>query len=537
MFIQGFISATLKSRTIDEIDFHLKSGYEYLTEGEWKTGINNPPLTATLSAIPLLFVKNQSVLNNFQRVRQIDYLYEAKKPFPKTLLLISRLIPLSFMILLGLFVFLWAKELYGAKAGLFALFLYSFSPNMISFGRLITADIGGALFLFASMYAFWKFIRNPTKLNLLFASVMFGLAQVTKLLAILLIPIFIFYCIVIYFLKDFKVSFFPSNNNIQIKKIIDLALPLIIIFSVGILTINSTYMFEESFTQLKSYDFEELQSSTFKNMYENKIVNWIPIPFPKQYVLGHDLAQWAAKDEEREYFFLGVVKNKFKSYFIIHLLIKTPLPIFLFLILGFILIRKITLADLFIFSFITLLLFGLTFLSQLLIGYRHIISIYPLMFVLSSKILSNNINLKRYWKIIIIILAGWYLLSSLFIFPHYLAYFNEFIGGPKNGYKYTVDSNLDWEQDLDLVKKYIKNSDDPIMVDPKCQFIDGKIVIPTITGKVLIPANSLQFQQMLCYEELKKRFEPVGHIGYSWLLYDIRGKLETNESGTVFKKE
>ena len=40
-------------------------------------------------------------------------------------------------------------------------------------------------------------------------------------------------------------------------------------------------------------------------------------------------------------------------------------------------------------------------------------------------------------------LAIWYIGTSLYIHPHYLAYFNELAGGPDNGYKYLVDSNLD----------------------------------------------------------------------------------------------
>jgi hypothetical protein len=39
--------------------------------------------------------------------------------------------------------------------------------------------------------------------------------------------------------------------------------------------------------------------------------------------------------------------------------------------------------------------------------------------------------------------------------PHYLAYFNEFAGGSANGYRYLVDSNLDWGQDLKGLKAFM----------------------------------------------------------------------------------
>ncbi len=43
----------------------------------------------------------------------------------------------------------------------------------------------------------------------------------------------------------------------------------------------------------------------------------------------------------------------------------------------------------------------------------------------------------------------WFLASSLWIYPHSLSYFNESIGGPKNGGAHLVNSNIDWGQDLE----------------------------------------------------------------------------------------
>jgi hypothetical protein len=40
------------------------------------------------------------------------------------------------------------------------------------------------------------------------------------------------------------------------------------------------------------------------------------------------------------------------------------------------------------------------------------------------------------------------MIESLSIWPNYLAFFNQLVGGPRNGYKYLVDSSLDWGQDL-----------------------------------------------------------------------------------------
>ena len=42
----------------------------------------------------------------------------------------------------------------------------------------------------------------------------------------------------------------------------------------------------------------------------------------------------------------------------------------------------------------------------------------------------------------------WAVASSLYVYPHSHAYFNELVGGPRNGHHHLLDSNIDWGQDL-----------------------------------------------------------------------------------------
>lgn len=48
-------------------------------------------------------------------------------------------------------------------------------------------------------------------------------------------------------------------------------------------------------------------------------------------------------------------------------------------------------------------------------------------------------------------LAGallWTAASTLAVYPHQLAYFNELAGGPEDGYRHLLGSSFDWGQDL-----------------------------------------------------------------------------------------
>jgi hypothetical protein len=46
------------------------------------------------------------------------------------------------------------------------------------------------------------------------------------------------------------------------------------------------------------------------------------------------------------------------------------------------------------------------------------------------------------------VLAAWYALGTLRVYPHFLSYFNELAGGPAGGVRYLSDSNLEWGQDV-----------------------------------------------------------------------------------------
>ena len=210
-----------------------------------------------------------------------------------------------------------------------------------------------------------------------------------------------------------------------------------------------------------------------------------------------------------------------------HILIKTPIALFLLLILGFLYFRKITYPEIYMLLYIIIIVAFLSLFSKLLVGYRHVLSIYPLLIILSSRILKDGIPKNKIVAIVVALSAGWYILSSLYVFPSHLAYFNELIGGPKNGYKYTIDSNLDWEQDLYLVRDYVKGKESEFAIDPGCV---------AFTGKAIIPANSLQFQKWVCYRWLKQNFEPIDYIGYSWLVYDVRGVWQQTDNGHIFTK-
>jgi hypothetical protein len=82
------------------------------------------------------------------------------------------------------------------------------------------------------------------------------------------------------------------------------------------------------------------------------------------------------------------------------------------------------------------------------IGYRHLLPILPLLCVWGGWQVAALWARPRLRPIAVVLLS-WYALGTCRVAPHFLSFFNELAGGPELGYRYLVDSNCDWGQDLD----------------------------------------------------------------------------------------
>ena len=93
--------------------------------------------------------------------------------------------------------------------------------------------------------------------------------------------------------------------------------------------------------------------------------------------------------------------------------------------------------------------------SHLNIGHRHILPTYPVLFIAAGW-LGRWLDWRRPLAASLVLgLTCWHLGESLRVRPHYLAYFNELVGGPANGWRHLVDSSLDWGQDLPSLKTWL----------------------------------------------------------------------------------
>jgi tetratricopeptide (TPR) repeat protein len=185
-------------------------------------------------------------------------------------------------------------------------------------------------------------------------------------------------------------------------------------------------------------------------------------------------------------------------------------------------------------------------LSNLNLGVRHILPVYPFLIVLAAAAGWRLILRSRAGAVAVAALILFAAMSSLLAFPNYLAYSNEAFGGPSHTYRVVTDANADWGQGLKWVKTYVdKNHLSDCWFDYNVPFVNpayykigckpllsavgrfaaapGVVVPPSIAGTILISATELEGfmwgPDILNPYEVFKQRRPDARIGNIVLVY------------------
>jgi len=527
-----------KSVTIDE-SVHLPAGYYYLKTGDFDLFRIHPPLIQMLCAIPLLWkdiqFRNDSgwqLTNNW--VFGYEFMFSNAREYQE-IFATARLVTLGLSVLLGLMIYGWAKELFGLKAALFALFLFTFNPDILAHSGLVTLDIGVSLFIFATIYFLWKFIKSGNNIHCLLSGIALGMAMAGKYSALLTIPAILFISLFI------VTSRIKLTSNLSIKKYL---ISLIVLFVVSLLVINATYLFQGTFSPLGRFQF---QSGALKP-FNSSVLSSLPAPAPFDFLKGID-EQLSIQGGKFYSYLCGNVSDSSRwYYYIAAFFLKEPLAWIVLLLIAATatLVHRRLHYDPALFVLFPPVLFFIVISSlSVNIGIRYILPVFPFLFLFSGSIMDKGLIKKiaspRLIRLPVVICSLWYLSVSAMIHPHYLAYFNEIAGGPGKGYEFLADSNIDWGQDLIGLKEYLShNQIDKIYlayfgkVDPSLYGINFDLLPDKpVKGYCAISVSYLAGLPYHLYKDLKLHyspphsyrwlsdFQPIDKIGYSIYIYKI----------------
>jgi Flp pilus assembly protein TadD len=218
-------------------------------------------------------------------------------------------------------------------------------------------------------------------------------------------------------------------------------------------------------------------------------------------------------------------------YFLVAMAVKTPLPLLLLTMVGL----GLWLRGMRRFSFqqaapwlAALMYLMFAMVGTIDIGVRHLLPMFALLAVGSASqfgLRSRRVQLCAWLGI------GWLLVVTWRARPNFIEYFNEAVGGPANGYRWLVDSNLDWGQDAKRLKHFL---DEQGITNINLEYfgprrsieyygVSGRRITsdeaPGIhSGTLIISATTLMSTS---WDWLRACHEPVARIGYTMFVYHL----------------
>lgn len=478
------------STTYDEIA-HITAGYIYGTEHDLRFQPENGNLPQRLMALPLLWLDVNEVPGDYFAWPDGDVWAMGEAFFytqgndPDQLLAMARTVIAVVSGLLCWTIFVWSRGLFGLRGGLISLTLAAFSPTMLAHGGLATSDTTATLAFCVALLAWWRLYHRVTFGRILIAGFTLGLLAVAKYSALLFAPIAILLGGIRMLHPAPLLGVWRDRRCRWIgrEKFAVLGTASLVAGLLAWTTLWGFFEFRfhpapDPTTREFLNDWDQLfleSPPPVRRLADGKPAAQDPANYdpgiiqtfgrialewkllPEAYV--HGLLVVDRYSRSRLAFFAGEYRNTgWWTYFPTAFLTKTTGSTLILSLTGVFLalrsprLRRIgyRLAPLLVLAGI----YGATILSSnLSIGHRHTLPLYPLVFILAG---AAGALVKRSWLQAMVIMGLILHVGISFAArPYYLAYFNHLAGGPDNAYRMFVDSTLDWGQDLPGLAQWI----------------------------------------------------------------------------------
>ncbi|MBA3312557.1 MAG: glycosyltransferase family 39 protein [Planctomycetaceae bacterium] len=517
----------------------------------------NPPLMRAVATLPILFMAHEELWGDFEGAPQPRPEFVLGAQFVEShpdrwrqFLVAARWALLPFTALGALFCYLWAAELYGRKAGLVALTLWCFSPNILAWSSVIGTDGIAATIGLGAGYLFWRWLRSPTWGRAAVAGLFLGLALLSKMTWIVLFAVWPLLWLLWRITAEARGTAKPRPAGMTF------------VLLLGLYVLNLGYFFEGTFKPLGEFQFEsrllsgvessvaarETDASEMGNRFTGSPLHRLPIPLPRPFIQGMDLQKVDFEKGRPSYLFGRWSERGWWYYYLIGLCFKVPLGTWGLGVLATIGFYKksrsrgaVATAEpdglgqarhidvvVVLAPALTLLIF-VSSQDGFSHHFRYLLPAFPFMFVWLGQAV-NWIGAGVLPSSLVVGALGWSVLSSLSVYPHSMSYFNEIAGGPAGGHRIMLGSSHSWSQDDFYLKKWIESHPD---VDSPYMVLERSVSLERlgIRSRGESPSSSpapgwhvMSVQQIYGPESGYRyflQFKPVARVGYSIYVYKI----------------
>lgn len=524
---QAHLSVRQKSAILHEA-LYAYAGYQYLDRGAYQVNFDSPPLLKQLAALPLLGLGLDAAAGPEERAHALAtaFLYENRLPAARVLARL-RAPFLLLGVVLGVVVFLWARALYGTSGGLLALWLYTFSTALLGEAGFANHDFGLTCLSVLTLYAAWRLRTRPSVRGAIGVGVILGLALVTKFTALLLVP-----TLGALGLGDALVGHGTESRGRALARRAGL---LAVALAVAAVVVWADYGFAIGTLRVDLYRqmLERVAPAGLMSRLAARLPAGIPLP-GSLYVEGALLQVIHGWVGHINYFLGEVSYSGWRSYYLVTLLYRAPLPL-----LALAALRLATWRpgerwrdELWLLAY-GALTFALFSLSRTQLGLRYVLVIFPLAFVFLGGLAARGwAGMRPALRAAVAACLVWYAIDSLRAYPDYLTYFNPLAGGPDAGYRKIVEG-VDLGQDAAALQGFVAARDitemrvscfgcpPPRYLGPAfkplgCRPTGGWIAVSV--RHLVMPEP---FLPRGCFDWLSGR-EPVARIGHTIHVFDLR---------------
>jgi hypothetical protein len=461
-------AATRHSPAVDEVG-HLAAGLSHWSLGRFDLYAVNPPLVRTVAALPvaLLHPREDWARYNKYPSRRAEFMVgrdfiRANGSRSFHLFTVARWACIPFSLLGACVCWRWAAVLYGPEAGMLALALWCFCPNILANAQMITPDTGAAALGSTCGFCFWRWLKEPAWSRAVLAGFTLGLAESVKMTWLILFAVWpalwVFWNVSARAAFPWRVWRRPA---MQLGTVLVLSL----------LTLNLAYGFEGSFRDLGKFAFvssalggpidPDRTTLPGRNRFAQSWCGALPVPLPVNYVLGFDVQKRDFESHYRSYLRGQWRREGWWYYYIYAAAVKVPLGTLILAVIAFLVGRPSDAASATLRDEVVLLTPAVVLLTLVSsqTGFNHhlryILPAFPFAFIAVARAGSIFLRPERWLFGPAVAALVWSIVSSLAVYPHSLSYFNELAGGPSGGPAHLLDSNVDWGQDLLYLKKWL----------------------------------------------------------------------------------
>lgn len=452
-----FVTAR-KSITADEIVL-IPAAYYHLTTNDPQLVREHPPLSKLLAGLPLLFIQPQEVLPN-----QLDpsetranrewayamrFWHDNRSQF-EAISFWAQVPMMALTLAFGFLTFIFARDLFGARAALLALALFALEPTLLAHSRVVQTDVVAAFGLLLTVFAVYRYLRAPGWKLASGVGAAAGLAMLTKFSMVIIGPGLLLLFVMLLWRQ-------PADRRAIARHGMIGAVALLVIINAGYFFNHRALTNDDLQWIVTSFPSHHAIVMTSVRVLRNVL--------PTDFLLG---IYWQLNhgSEGHPAGLLGMYSQRgWWYYFPVAFALKTTIPFLLLSIgsLAWALYRVFYKREQqLLFLLIPFAAYtAFVMMSPIDIGIRYYLPAFGFLFILSGALLDSLLRRKVYGQkrlalvAVVVVAVSWMGWEAIRAYPNYMPYMNQLASGRPHWW-YLSDSNVEWGESVKELSEYLR---------------------------------------------------------------------------------